>query len=138
MPRKRRPTYAEQGPGAPTEAPPNMQAPSAPTGMPYGEHQNLIEAQQAMPLPNNDPLQQIAAAVAGGGLDFNSTPNLDADSDFPDEPITAGLPMGPGPGPEVLGQVDAGRVQSTLELIADLTGDPRMSQLAQFAALRRK
>lgn len=132
MPRKRRPTYAEQGPGAPTEPPPNIQAPSAPTGMPYGEHQNLIQAQQAMPLPNNDPLAML------GGLDFSSVPNIDDDTHYPDEPITAGMAMGPGPGPEVLGQPDAGRVQSTLELIADLTGDPRMAQLAQFAALRRK
>jgi hypothetical protein len=30
-------------------------------------------------------------------------PGLDAPSMRPDEPLQAGMPMGPGPGPEVLG-----------------------------------
>lgn len=139
MPRTRKPTYVEGGPGAPTQAPPNpMQAPSAPTGMPYGEHQASIESQQQMPIPNGDPFAQMAQMVQSGAVDFGSVPNIDDETDFPDEPITAGLPIGAGPGIESQVAPTAGRVQSTLELIADLTGDPEAMRLAQLAAMRRK
>lgn len=137
MPRKRQPTYVEGGPGAPVEPPPNpMQAPSAPTGMPYGEHQASIEAQQAMPIPNGDPFERMASMVQSGQLDFSSVPNIDDETEMPDEPITAGMPIGPGPGPGALLSPVAGKVQSTLELIADVTGSEQARRLAEIARMR--
>lgn len=49
---------------------------------------------------------------------------IDAPTERPDEPMTAGLPFGPGPGPEALGIPQAGSVERlrpmlpVLELIA--------------------
>lgn len=62
----------------------NRQAPAAPTGLPYGEHKAQIDAQRALPLPDN------------------LTP-LDAPTQRPTEHVMTGAPMGPGSGPEILG-----------------------------------
>jgi hypothetical protein len=59
-------------------------------------------------LTNN--YDQAAASPAAGGLEAaagppqlsqypEDTPNLTAPTAFPDEPVTAGLSVGPGPGP---------------------------------------
>lgn len=77
------------------------QAPKAPSGGEYGSVKASIDAQKVIPLPtaNHPPVQQAAPApqgVAPGEIPF------DAPTTRPSEPVTAGLPMGPGPGPEVL------------------------------------
>lgn len=82
----------------------DLQAPKAPTGMPYGAHKAEIDAQRAVPLaaapslpaPGNPP------AGAGGGAALG---DFTRPTDRPTEPITAGLPMGAGPGPEALSTV---------------------------------
>jgi len=58
-----------------------------PSGGRYGDRQAAEAAQRIMPLPDNRP----------------DVVPLDAPSRRPDEPVTAGLPVGPGPGPEILG-----------------------------------
>ena len=64
----------------------------------YGEQKTFREQQQAAPMVDtNQPAQPGMVDVAA-----NVTP-LGAPSERPDEPITAGAPVGPGPGPEVLG-----------------------------------
>ena len=60
--------------------------------------------------------------------------SLYAPTQRPTEPITAGLPIGAGPGPEVIRTGD--RVARTFRLMADVTGDPRFEQLADLAARR--
>lgn len=76
MPRRRRPgSYPQR-----TDL--NVQPAVAPPGQPYGQRKAQIEAQQAIPLP--------------------APPRLDRPTENPDEPITAGLPVGPGPGPEAV------------------------------------
>jgi hypothetical protein len=137
VPRKR-PTYVEGGEGAPMEPPPNMmQAPSAPTGMPYGEHQASIQAQEAVPVAGGGAPGDLMSRIASlPPVDFNSVPNINDPTMEPAEPITTGLPVGPGLGPEVLGPAAAGRVESTLRLIADVSGNPEMRRLADIAALR--
>jgi hypothetical protein len=60
-----------------------------------------IDAQKVIPLPtvNQPPVQQApqqAPTMAPGDIPF------DAPTTRPSEPVTAGLPVGPGPGPEVL------------------------------------
>lgn len=61
-----------------------QQSPRAATGQTYGTAKAQTDAQKAQPLP------------AAGARPFLRP------SERPDEPITAGMPTGPGPGPEVL------------------------------------
>lgn len=58
--------------------------------------------------------------------------SLYAPSERPSEPLTAGLPIGAGPGPEVIRTGD--RVARTFRLMADVTGNPRFEELADLAA----
>lgn len=47
---------------------------------------------QAMPLPAAQPTAFVPPPLVP----------LDAETQYPNQPVTAGLPTGPGPGPEVL------------------------------------
>lgn len=58
------------------------------SGQPYGQRKAQEDAQRAIPLPDFTP-------AGAHGSPYRPT-------DRPDEPVTAGLPMGPGPGPEIL------------------------------------
>lgn len=77
------------------------QAPKAATGQPYGEAGKQLAAQQAIPLPDNTALPAPRPApampmVAPGALGAFSRP-----TERPAEPVTAGAPVGAGPGPEI-------------------------------------
>lgn len=65
---------------------------TAATGQTYGERGAQIAAQRAVPM-----------GVPGTPLPPGSHGPLDRPTERPDEPLTAGIPSGPGPGPEVLG-----------------------------------
>lgn len=55
----------------------------------------------------------------------------------PDEPITAGLPVGPGPGPEAVRAENPASVASFFALAAEVFGnDPLMAAMAQRAKRR--
>ena len=81
------------------------QVPKVATGsVPYGQRQKLEEAQRVMPAgapPSFAPMEQVEEAVRRipappkGGL-------LAQPSARPDEPLTTGLPIGPGAGPEAI------------------------------------
>jgi len=76
-------------------------APSAPTGMPYGAHQAMIEAQKVVPIappPTASPAPGPPVQPPAGPLPGELTP-LNAPSQRVNEPVTAGLPIGDGPGP---------------------------------------
>jgi hypothetical protein len=139
MPRKRKPypTPAGGGGGTPIPQgapPPNpTQAPAAPTGMPYGEHQAAMAGQEMMPLPNNDPMAQIGQAMEQ--FVQENTP-LEEETGFPDEPITTGMAMGPGAGPDVLRMQQDPPAAAVLTKIADVTGDPVIRAMADRARLR--
>ena len=104
-------------PAPPTPGPSQVQPVTVPTGLPYGEAGQLRTAQQAQPLPatgpGTTPIPAPAAAppayqgsvVQSDAQGFALPPGrLNAPSDRPNEPITAGLPIGAGPGPEAIGQ----------------------------------
>jgi hypothetical protein len=63
------------------------------TGMPYGEAQAFVDQQQAAPLAQEMPMPEPRQMPTA----------LSADTEFPDEPVTAGAGAGDGPGPEALG-----------------------------------
>jgi len=114
----------------------DLQTPNTPTGLPYGEHKKLHEAQQAVPLPRADLPSQVAA---GNSLD---QAHADAQAtEFPpggllatlpplDLPPTAGLPFGPGPGPEALSRQPQLRASDIFDQLAEAFGDPALAELA--------
>lgn len=129
--------------------------PNVPTGLPYGQAQELERQRAALPAattnpstaaggppaaPPVDPRQRMQAvadqAVAAMQQRQYPGPILTRPSARTDEPVTAGLPVGAGPGPEALG-APRGRVADELARIARLTGDPVMAQYAEDAAARR-
>lgn len=97
-----------------------------PTGVPYGQGQQLAEAQRAIPLPGPASTPQPHASRPSTTTAQSTTPaptiardpmeaalaaalameppvgGLARPSQRPNEPVTAGLAIGPGPGPEVL------------------------------------
>lgn len=73
------------------------QAPTAAPGQQYGKAKEQIEAQKVVPLPAQP------AVPAPGAMPF------DRGSERPNEPVTAGLPVGSGPGPEALGPMGEAR-----------------------------
>lgn len=104
--------------GQPGKAYPNRsdltQAPTAAPGQTYGVAAEQLRAQQQVPLPKQVPPSAPApagSAPAGPPPPAGAAPSilpgglgpLTAPSDRPNEPLTAGLASGPGPGPEALG-----------------------------------
>src|SRR5271169_4893549 len=82
----------------------DLQRPQAPTGLPYGDRAKLVASQQALPMGAPAPAGPTPAAgqatpppgPAPGSLPFLGP------TERPNEPVTAGLPLGPGAGPESL------------------------------------
>lgn len=108
----------------------------APTGMPYGDHQALLAQERTAPMSqsNSIPPSAVPAAPAGpGGTPPQLTP-LDAPSARPGEPITHGVDIGDGGGPEVLNSNMAptptqGRMT---QMLADLASRDRSGALANL------
>lgn len=103
MPRKPPGDYANRDSAAAAAQPVRT-----PTGLPYGEANQLEQAQRAAPLagappaaaaPNPQPQGGLAQALeAARGMAMPLT-NLRSPTERPNEPVTAGLPVGAGPGP---------------------------------------
>lgn len=124
------------------------QPPAAPTGMPYGEHGASIEAQRLMPVAAGNAPPPAGPAPAGGGGDpmlaalqgaLGMAPpsggGLLDPSQRPSEPVTHGLPSGPGGGPEVLAPTTGTPLHQSLLQIAQTTGDPSVYELAERARI---
>lgn len=120
------------GPGQPN----GQQPMRAATGQPYGENKAQMDAQRVMPLPQAEPIPQSTmerATAEAAPVSFNMG-GFGAPSDFPNEPVTAGLATGPGAGPEALAMNQRSRPTSdTLALIASITGDQMFAELAERA-----
>lgn len=85
----------------------------AATGQQYGMHKAQVDAQRAQPMgPSPSPTVPPPAAPAGPSVPPAPLPGqvvgLDAPSERPNEPVTAGLPVGAGPGPEALAPMGLG------------------------------
>lgn len=84
---------AVSGPGAHSQRTDRGPRQAEVTGLSYGEAGALQAAQSAA------PLRPPAGGAGGGGGAAPVMPTgLDADSEFPDQPVTAGADAGPGPG----------------------------------------
>lgn len=93
MPRKARPNRTDM----------LAQPIKAPQGGRYGALQELEQAQQAVPLPQQaGPGQMDMQSVLAQAQSFEMPVGLAMPTERPDEPLTAGMDMGAGPGSEVL------------------------------------
>ena len=126
-------------------------------GQRYGEGVRQQEMQQAMPTPATPggigpvPVPPVVAAAqqaapARVAPNQAQTPPVDMNAiaqamraqvglfngtDRPNEPVTAGLPVGPGPGPEVTQLRRGSPVANTIADLARLIGDSYLAELAQ-------
>lgn len=145
MPRKRKTAS-----GAPAATP------VPPVDAPYGEGERAIESQRRTPIPDysgpagatvpagagatppapQSPADQLQAALMAAKGMAPPTNLLTTPTQRPNEPVTAGLNLGAGPGPEVLSTGD--RAVRTLRMLAEVTADPSFAQLAELAAQRTR
>lgn len=80
-------------------------------------------APQAATAPARPDIMQMAQQLRGqAGV-------LSAPSARPSEPVTAGLPVGPGPGPQALAQPYGSPIADVLRRVARATGDTYLEQL---------
>ena len=102
----------------------------------YGEGQETANLMSSAPLAktaNVQPMSRSEQGIAPSQLE-RITP-LYAPTQRPDEPITSGIPMGEGPGPEALGmnisqdtEADRARMISYLPALEAAASDPNSSQ----------
>lgn len=119
---------------------------TAPTGLPYGEHKALVDAQRTVPVGSPPtPGAGVPPPVGGGPAGYAGpqpgTLPFIGPTQRPDEPMQAGLASGPGPGPEALRGVGANLGQSSdtaagvVRMAASTPGaSPDVLALAQFVA----
>lgn len=97
----------------------DLQVPmAAASGQQYGRKAEQMAAQRALPVarPSTDAVSVAPAPRVGGpgtpspapGLLPGQVVPLDAPTQRPNEPLTAGLPIGAGPGVEALGALGGG------------------------------
>jgi len=122
-------------------------------GQRYGEGVEQQQMQQAMPAPKAAadvgappvsgsspvvaaPVKQPPSPEALQAFLAANNPNLLSGTQLPDEPVTAGLTTGPGPGPEALSLgVNTTPIARTLRQISAATGNPKWARLADKANL---
>jgi hypothetical protein len=91
------------------------------TRQPYGAAKQQADAQHAIPLPQTPPVSAAPAPVAV------PTPEpglLSAPTGRPNEPLTAGMNMGAGPGPDVNSPLVGGNDQVLQNLYAAYRAAP--------------
>lgn len=135
MPRKRKRTRPD------TSNRSDLQTPRAPTGQPYGAHQDSIQSQQAVPLPQSRPPTPGAGAIPAAQAHNFQPVGLGDPTSRPDEPITAGLALGAGVGPGGLPQgqppdPDALRLRPLLPIL-ELMANQQDSSVAMRQYVRR-
>lgn len=87
----------------------------------YGEGVETAAIQAGAPMaktPSVNPMSRSEQGIAPSQLE-RITP-LYAPSQRPDEPITAGISLGGGPGPEVLGMNSAAPAESLSNILAQM------------------
>lgn len=111
-----------------------MPAPPDYRNLPYGEKKDLVDTAAGTPAaPPIDPQAQVMAEAQAATPPQQS---LMRPTERPGEPVTAGLPVGPGSGPEALGQQTVPRVTRVLDALAQVSRNPALASLAAEAAAR--
>ena len=113
---------------------------SAAPGQEYGQQAAQIAAQRAVPIAQPPNAAQIQPAPASPPAPAGPTPGqitgLADPTERPSEPVQAGLPIGPGPGPEVFngGINPLVRGLAILNLLGDSADAPTQNLRAQLQA----
>lgn len=81
---------------------------SAPKGQEYGKAGEQMQRQQVQPIAGSRGAPSASQVQAATGMGPGEIPTLSDPSAFPDEPLTAGLPSGPGPGTNALSTASFG------------------------------
>jgi hypothetical protein len=111
----------------------------------YGEASEFNSLQKQAPLENVPKTGPAPAPTAPGtqpgGMPLSSVIPLNAPTQRPDEPVTAGSNFGPGPGPEALGNAggqaaDYSSARSTLQSIAAASNNPEAAALLKMLQTR--
>ena len=106
------------------------------SGLPFGQGKQTLAQQRAVPMAAT-PAAQVAAAGAPASMaqampqPGPSVVPLTEPTQRPNEPITAGIDLGPGPGSSVLGLPDQAQqtgLQNALNLLNQL-GDTASTQV---------
>jgi len=105
------------------------------TGQAYGVRAQQEASQQALPVappPTSVPGAAGTAAPQPQGPAPGTLGDLLAPTARPDEPLTAGVDTGPGPGSEVLPRADPdAAVIDRLRMLYRQTGSPSLGRLLQ-------
>jgi hypothetical protein len=110
----------------------------------YGEAKEFNALQQQAPLANAPQATGGAPVAPGptpGQMPLSSVIPLNAPTQRPDEPVTAGSNFGPGPGPEALGNAsgqaaDYSSAKSTLQSVAQASNNPEAAALLKMLQTR--
>jgi hypothetical protein len=127
-------------------------------GQQYGEAAQQRAGMQAIPLPVQQQARTPTPPAAGGAVSSSAAPGvpsalpgapmvgangpLTRPTERPNEPITHGLPMGPGAGPEALQGVGAAARQGAVEqgtlahLLTSLASGPNATSAIKDLAAR--
>lgn len=114
----------------------------APTGMNYGDHKALMDQERtsAMSQVSTPPSINVPSAAPGPAAQGGATPPpFGAPTQRPNEPITAGVDIGPGPGampPPPASQPGNGSMTALLQSLAATDTTGVLGQLMQSAAAR--
>lgn len=101
-----------------------------PTGLPYGDAGRISAMEHAAPLAQSPSVPTMPVGDPGGGPPQQQSPlaGLGDPTTRPDEPVTAGVDIGAGPGSEVMpwnvGQQASGELSNLLSTLSasDTTG----------------
>ena len=133
------------GPGALAQrtdgGPASKQAARYMSGGEYGEGQELMNLQQSAPMEAAPKVKSLSPDAVSQGIANQPQPDvvlLLAPTNRPSEPVTAGAPMGAGPGPEALNLNTNvyGDYQTAKDQIQALASHPGASPVLQYLAQR--
>lgn len=121
------------GPGAfsqRTDGGPGDSAPAYMAGEPYGEGQSFLDLQEAAPM--GGPKTSKPRGRSGSPSSGAAPAPLFSPTQRPDEPVTAGAPFGPGPGPTPMTRPASPMLQ-VLQQAAMSDPSPDTLQMLAFA-----
>jgi hypothetical protein len=102
------------------------------SGLGYGEGQKTMEQQQAAPMAGTNKPKSTSPLA---GMMTPLTP-LTAPTERPDEPLTAGMDFGPGPGSEALNLPRERSLSEILAAMVDIDPTGEVQELYNFVVSR--
>lgn len=86
----------------------------------YGEGVETAALRSSAPLAKTPDVQPVSRSAMGMAPSQVEVTSLYAPSQRPDEPITAGIALGEGPGPEALGMNAAAPIESLSNILSQM------------------